>query len=131
MTAASLAAPPAQAARQQEIGARAIAKRVVGYFVQWGVYQRNYHVKNIRSSGSASKLTHINYAFGNVSGGRCVLGDTCADYDRFYDAASSVDGTPDTWEQDVAGPRFLRPRLDRRHPGGARRHGDRRRAWHI
>ncbi|MDX8142714.1 glycoside hydrolase family 18 protein [Lentzea sp. BCCO 10_0061] len=98
LTAASLAAPPAQAAPQQEIGAQAIAKRVVGYFVQWGVYQRNYHVKNIRSSGSASKLTHINYAFGNVSGGRCVLGDTYADYDKFYDAASSVDGTTDTWD---------------------------------
>ncbi|MFJ8964947.1 glycoside hydrolase family 18 protein [Lentzea sp. NPDC102401] len=98
LTAASLAAPPAQAAPQQEIGAQAIAKRVVGYFVQWGVYQRNYHVKNIRSSGSDSKLTHINYAFGNVSGGRCVLGDTYADYDKFYDAASSVDGKADTWD---------------------------------
>ena len=98
LTAASLAAPPAQAAPQQEIGAQAIAKRVVGYFVQWGVYQRNYHVKNIRSSGSDSKLTHINYAFGNVSGGRCVLGDAYADYDKFYDASSSVDGSTDTWD---------------------------------
>ncbi|SFR09583.1 chitinase [Lentzea waywayandensis] len=98
LTAATLAAPASQAAPQQEIGAQAIAKRVVGYFVQWGVYQRNYHVKNIRSSGSASKLTHINYAFGNVSGGRCVLGDAYADYDKFYDAASSVDGTTDTWD---------------------------------
>ncbi len=42
---------------------------LLGYFVQWGVYQRNYHVKNIATSGSASKLTHINYAFGNVHGG--------------------------------------------------------------
>ncbi|MDX8052032.1 glycoside hydrolase family 18 protein [Lentzea sp. BCCO 10_0798] len=97
-TAAVLAAPVAQAAPQQDIGAQAIAGRVVGYFVQWGVYQRNYHVKNIRTSGAASKLTHINYAFGNVSGGRCVLGDAYADYDRFYDAASSVDGTSDTWD---------------------------------
>ncbi|MEU0883956.1 glycoside hydrolase family 18 protein [Lentzea sp. NPDC005914] len=98
LTAATLAAPPSQAAPQTDIGAQAIGNRVVGYFVQWGVYARNYHVKNIRTSGSASKLTHINYAFGNVSGGRCVLGDTYADYDKFYDAASSVDGTPDTWD---------------------------------
>jgi chitinase len=98
LTAATVAAPASQAAPQSDIGAAAITNRVVGYFVQWGVYQRNYHVKNIRTSGSAGKLTHINYAFGNVSGGRCVLGDTYADYDKFYDAASSVDGTSDTWD---------------------------------
>ncbi|HXF68841.1 MAG TPA: glycosyl hydrolase family 18 protein [Thermoflexus sp.] len=72
---------------------------IVGYFVQWGVYARNYHVKNIVTSGSASKLTHINYAFANVdSSGRCVLGDSYADIDKFYDAASSVDGQPDCWD---------------------------------
>jgi len=47
----------------------------VGYFVQWGVYGRNYHVKNIETSGSASKLTHINYAFGNVKNGQCTAND--------------------------------------------------------
>jgi len=62
------------------------------------VYARNYHVKNIVTSGSASKLTHINYAFANVQGGQCVLGDTYADYDRFYSAAESVDGVADTWD---------------------------------
>lgn len=72
--------------------------KVLGYFVQWGVYSRNYHVKNIVTSGSASKLTHINYAFGNVQNGQCVIGDSYADYDRFYDAASSVDGVADTWD---------------------------------
>lgn len=72
---------------------------IVGYFVQWGVYARNYHVKNIVTSGSAAKLTHINYAFANVdSNGRCVLGDPYADIDKFYDAASSVDGQPDCWD---------------------------------
>jgi chitinase len=72
--------------------------KILGYFVQWGVYARNYHVKNIHTSGSAQKLTHINYAFGNVVNGQCVLGDTYADYDRFYDATSSVDGVADTWD---------------------------------
>lgn len=72
--------------------------RNLGYFVEWGVYQRNYHVKNIHTSGSASKLTHINYAFGNVTNGQCAIGDAYADYDKFYDAASSVDGTSDTWD---------------------------------
>ncbi len=72
--------------------------KLLGYFVQWGVYQRNYHVKNIHTSGSAAKLTHINYAFGNVQGGQCTIGDSYADYDRFYSAAESVDGVADTWD---------------------------------
>lgn len=71
---------------------------ILGYFTQWGVYGRNYHIKNIVTSGSAAKLTHINYAFGNVVNGKCVIGDSYADYDRFYDAASSVDGVADTWD---------------------------------
>jgi chitinase len=73
-------------------------KWVVGYFAQWGVYGRNYHVKNIDTSGSASKITHILYAFSNSAGGRCALGDTYADYDRAYSAAESVDGVADTWD---------------------------------
>ncbi|MEV0380381.1 glycosyl hydrolase family 18 protein [Nonomuraea sp. NPDC050643] len=72
--------------------------KVLGYFVQWGVYQRGYHVKNIDTSGSAAKLTHINYAFGNVTNGQCAIGDSYADYDRFYQAGESVDGVADTWD---------------------------------
>ncbi|MEU8354858.1 glycosyl hydrolase family 18 protein [Nonomuraea sp. NPDC048882] len=72
--------------------------KVLGYFVQWGVYQRGYHVKNIDTSGSAAKLTHINYAFGNVQNGQCTIGDSYADYDRFYQANESVDGVADTWD---------------------------------
>jgi chitinase len=73
-------------------------RKNLGYFVQWGVYQRGYHVKNIHTSGSAAKLTHINYAFGNVTNGQCAIGDSYADYDRFYQAGESVDGQPDTWD---------------------------------
>jgi chitinase len=72
--------------------------KVVGYFVEWGVYARNYHVKNVYTSGSAAKLTHILYAFGNVQNGQCTIGDSYADYDRFYTAAESVDGVADTWD---------------------------------
>jgi chitinase len=74
------------------------AGRVVGYFVAWGVYGRNYHVKNIVGSGAAETLTHINYAFANVTNGACAIGDAYAESDRFYDAATSVDGQPDTWD---------------------------------
>jgi chitinase len=73
-------------------------KKVVGYFAEWGVYGRNYHVKNIHTSGSAAKLTHILYAFGNVTNGQCAIGDAYADYDKAYTAADSVDGVADTWD---------------------------------
>ncbi|MDI1465328.1 glycosyl hydrolase family 18 protein [Catellatospora sp. KI3] len=73
-------------------------KKILGYFVEWGIYGRNYHVKNIATSGSASKLNYINYAFGNVTNGQCTIGDAYADYDKAYDAATSVDGVADTWD---------------------------------
>jgi chitinase len=77
--------------------------RIVGYFTNWGVYQRNYHVKNIKTSGSADKLTHILYAFGNVKNGECVIGDAYADYEKAYTAAESIDGVADTWDQPLRG----------------------------
>ncbi|ETK31879.1 glycosyl hydrolase family 18 protein, partial [Microbispora sp. ATCC PTA-5024] len=76
-------------------------KKVVGYFTNWGVYGRQYFVKNLVTSGSAAKLTHIIYAFGNVTNGRCVLSDTYADYDMAYTTANSVDGKADTWDAGV------------------------------
>jgi len=88
-------------ATTQSGGGNGGGKKVLGYFVDWGVYQRNYHVKNIDTSGSAAKLTHINYAFGNVTNGQCAIGDSYADYDRFYQADESVDGVADTWDQDA------------------------------
>ncbi|WP_374214465.1 glycosyl hydrolase family 18 protein [Streptomyces sp. Je 1-79] len=75
----------------------------LGYFTNWGVYGRNYHVKNLVTSGSAAKITHINYAFGNVQGGKCTIGDAYADYDKAYTADQSVDGKADTWDQPLRG----------------------------
>ncbi|MEV4440066.1 glycoside hydrolase family 18 protein [Streptomyces sp. NPDC049577] len=96
----------------------AAGHRVVGYFTDWGVYGRNYHVKNIETSGSAARLTHINYAFGNVTGGRCAIGDAYADYDKFYDAAGSVDGKADTWDNGALRGNFNQLRkLKKLHPG--------------
>lgn len=77
--------------------------KVVGYFPNWAQYGRNYHVKNMVTSGSASKLTHIVYAFANISGGRCVLTETYNDYERAYTADQSVDGVADTWDQPLRG----------------------------
>ncbi|MGF0170151.1 glycosyl hydrolase family 18 protein [Streptomyces sp. Marseille-Q5077] len=75
----------------------------LGYFTEWGVYGRNYHVKNLVTSGSASKITHINYAFGNVKNGQCTVDDTYAAYDKAYTADQSVSGAADTWDQPLRG----------------------------
>jgi len=60
---------------------------VVAYFTAWSVYGRDFHVTDI----PAELVTHINYAFVNISPeGECVLGDPYADIDRFYEG--------DSWE---------------------------------
>ncbi|HEY3143278.1 MAG TPA: glycosyl hydrolase family 18 protein [Acidimicrobiales bacterium] len=93
-------------------------RRLIGYFAQWGVYARNYHVKNIQTSGSANDLTHITYAFGNVQNGQCTIGDSYADFDRFYSAAESVDGVADTWDAGALRGSFNQLRkLKAMHPG--------------
>ena len=51
-----------------------VDKRIVGYFVEWGVYDRNYHVADI----PAELLTHINYAFINPT-----LANGCEIYDSW------------------------------------------------
>jgi chitinase len=86
------------------------AARKVGYFAQWGIYQRNFKVKDVDQTGMASKLTHINYAFGNVNEqGRCFeatqagVGDAWADYQTRFGAADTVDGVADVFNQPLAG----------------------------
>ncbi|MYW03622.1 glycosyl hydrolase family 18 protein [Streptomyces sp. SID3343] len=88
----------------------------VGYFVQWGIYGRQYFVKNLDTSGSAAKLDVINYAFENIDPVNltCMAGvtkgttanpqdpdqgtgagDADADYARPMSAAQSVNGQAD------------------------------------
>jgi chitinase len=76
---------------------------VVGYLTGWGVYARNYQVKEIETSGSAAQLTHLLYAFGKTDGGRCGVGDSFADHERPVSAADSVDGVADADGQQVRG----------------------------
>jgi chitinase len=92
----------------------------VAYFVQWGIYGRQYFVKNLQNSGAAGKLTHLLYAFENIDPVNLTClsgvtkgttanpqdpnqgdgaGDADADYARPFAAAQSVDGVADTgWE---------------------------------
>ncbi|MCX4992338.1 MULTISPECIES: glycoside hydrolase family 18 protein [unclassified Streptomyces] len=107
------------AATTRTVGAESAAaagSKVVGYFTEWGVYDRNYHVKNVETSGSAAKLTHINYAFGNVTGGKCAMGDAYAATDKAYTADQSVDGTADTWDQPLRGNFNQLRKLKKKHP---------------
>ncbi|GDY72539.1 hypothetical protein SAV31267_020240 [Streptomyces avermitilis] len=96
--------------------AAAAGSKVVGYFTEWGTYDRKYYVKNIETSGSGAKLTHINYAFGNVTGGKCAMGDAYAATDRAYTAAESVDGVADTWDQPLRGNFNQLRKLKKLHP---------------
>ncbi|MCQ4206495.1 glycoside hydrolase family 18 protein [Streptomyces longispororuber] len=115
---AGLLASAGTAAAQTDVNSQeaAAGSKVVGYFTEWGVYDRNYHVKNIETSGSADKLTHINYAFGNVQGGKCTMGDSYAATDKAYTADQSVDGVADTWDQELRGNFNQLRKLKKLHP---------------
>jgi chitinase len=92
-------------------------KTIVGYFAQWGIYRRNYLVKNVDTSGSAARITHINYAFANINDSmRCATADAFADYNKAFDAAESVDGIGDTSSQPVKGNFNQLAELKARHP---------------
>ncbi|SDW65751.1 chitinase [Lysobacter enzymogenes] len=105
-------------------------KHKIGYFAQWGIYGRNYRVKNIDTSGSAAKITHINYAFGNVRNNRCEVGvtipsdpntgaggDAFADYSKAFQAGESVSGASDTWDQPLRGNWNQLKQLKAKYPG--------------
>ena len=72
------------------------AKVVGGYFEEWSIYFAGYNIANLQSNGVANKLTHLTYAFGNVTanGSGCAIADTWADYQSPY--LPSVSGAPYT-----------------------------------
>jgi chitinase len=82
--------------------------QVVGYFIQWGIYDRGFYVKNLVDNGSAEKLTVINYAFGNVAPNDegdvvCKSFDSWADYGALMSPENSVDGVGDIWGAPLRG----------------------------
>ncbi|TIC71057.1 isomerising glucosamine-fructose-6-phosphate aminotransferase [Wallemia mellicola] len=64
----------------------ATGMRNVGYFVNWGIYDRNYNVKDI----PAAYLTHLLYAFANVdpNTGAVHLSDPWSDEQKHFDGDS-------------------------------------------
>ncbi|RSM71543.1 chitinase [Actinoplanes sp. ATCC 53533] len=93
------------------------AQRVVGYFTGWGVYGRDYQVRDVETSGAAAGLTHLNYAFGKVADGGCAVGDKWADYEKPIAAADSVDGVADVPGRGLRGTFGQLRKLKARHPG--------------
>ena len=66
-----------------------------GYFEEWSIYYAGYNIANLQQNGVANKLTHLLYAFGNVTttpAPACAIADTWADYQSPY--LPSVNGTP-------------------------------------
>jgi chitinase len=70
-------------------------EKVVGYYTQWSVYN-SFFVKNLVTSGSANILTHINYAFSEISNNECASADTWADYQNPLSADQTVNGKADS-----------------------------------
>jgi chitinase len=116
VAACTVPAKPAPAPTPTRTPAKRTA-RVVGYFTDWGVYARDYQVKEVETSGSAAELTDLVYAFGRVKGGACAPGDTWADYQKPMSAADSVDGVADDPKAAVKGDFGQLIKLKARHPG--------------
>ena len=58
-----------------------------GYFEEWSIYYAGYNIANLQQNGVAGKLTHLIYAFGNVTttpAPACAIADTWADYQSPY-----------------------------------------------
>lgn len=90
----------------------------VGYFIQWGIYGRDFHVKDVDAGGAAARLTHINYAFGFVGPeGTCYSADPWADWERPVPAEQSVDGRADADDQVLKGNLNQLKKLKAKHPG--------------
>ena len=77
------------------------SKILGGYFEEWSIYYAGYNIANLQQNGVAGKLTHLIYAFANVTttpAPACAIADTWADYSSPF--LPSVSGTP------YAGPLF-------------------------
>ncbi|MEV4637662.1 glycoside hydrolase family 18 protein [Actinoplanes sp. NPDC049548] len=115
MLLAGCSAPPPATAPPPS-SSPATAPLVVAYFTDWGVYGRNYQVRDVDTSGAADRLTHLVYAFGKVTGGGCTTGDAWADLQKPVAAKDSVDGAADTPDQRLRGNFGQLRKLKQRHP---------------
>jgi chitinase len=70
------------------------------FFEEWSIYYAGYGLANLESNGSAAKISHLIYAFANVTsptpeGSSCVIADAWADFETPY--LTPVGGIASTW----------------------------------
>src|ERR1700689_45172 len=66
-----------------------------GYFEEWGINYAGYNIADLQKNGVADELTHLIYAFGNVtptSPPACAIADPVAAYQN--SSLPSVSGKP-------------------------------------
>jgi chitinase len=96
------------------------------YFDQWSIYQNAFYVKNLDTMGLAGKLDYLLYDFENIDPTNLTCfeatkatdpdpagendpnagdgaEDQFADYQKTFDASTSVDGVADAFGQPIAG----------------------------
>ncbi len=106
------------------------------YYDQWSVYGNAFSPKDLDTRGIAGKLDFLIYDFENIDPVNLTCfeatkgasqdennpnagdgaGDAYADYQKTYDAATSVDGVADTWNQPLVGTFNQLRKLKARHP---------------
>ena len=96
-------------------------KEIVAYYPEWGPALRNYYVKNIETSGSANKITVLNYAFVEPapdSSGNIIAKfmNPYSDYQQVYSNSLSIDGVADDSTQLLRGQFNQLRKLKALHP---------------
>ncbi|KAM6505329.1 Chitinase 4 [Fusarium solani] len=90
----SLAEPDVLQRHQLEPLKRGTSYVNMVYFVNWGIYQRDYHPQDL----PVSRLTHILYAFMNVQvDGTVYTEDTYADLEKHYAGDSWAEGNDNAY----------------------------------
>jgi chitinase len=86
-------------------GGSTAKKRVVSYFVEWGIYGRNYTVADL----PVDKITTVNYAFAKITdAGEVGIFDSWAAVEKPFG--------PDTWDTPIRGNYGALKRLKDAHP---------------
>lgn len=68
---------------------------IVGYFPEWGIYNRRYIPIDLIHSGAVRSLTQLDYSQANISNNACALADSKADTEMLFKAEDSIDGVAD------------------------------------
>ncbi|HEX5120015.1 MAG TPA: glycosyl hydrolase family 18 protein [Pseudonocardiaceae bacterium] len=111
----------------------------VAYYDQWSIYQNAYYLHNLDASGAANKINYLIYDFENIdpvnltcfeaskatdpdpagendSNAGDGAEDSFADYQKEFDATTSVNGTADVFNQPLAGNFHQLQELKAKHP---------------